>query len=84
MTDETQLANRDAGPSLDPSQPPASEGKRWAILIGFAAIVLLAAASINHNEGRNEPPAAVTAQQPAPASTNAVAPQPAPAPNSGG
>jgi hypothetical protein len=79
MTD-TDLANRDAGPT----QPPANEGKRWAILIGFAALVMLAALSVNHNEGRNEPPAASAATAPAPASTNAVAPQPAPATNSGG
>ena len=31
-----------------PDERPASSGKRWAILIGFAALVSIAAASINH------------------------------------
>lgn len=85
MTDPTNIANRDAGPVLDPDERPASNGKRWAILIGFAAVVFIAAASVNHRgDQRNEPPAASTAAQPAPGSTNAVLPQGAPATKSGG
>lgn len=85
MTDQNNIAQREAGPLLEPSERPVSEGKRWAILIGFAAVAFLAAASVNHKgDKRDEPPAAATAMQPAPPSTSAVAPQPAPAPPSGG
>ena len=86
MTDQSNMANREAGPVLDPNERPASNGKRWAILIGFAALVSIAAASINHKgDQRNEPPAASTATAPAPGSTNAVLPQGAPpATKSGG
>jgi hypothetical protein len=69
----------------DPDERPASSGKRWAILIGFAVVALGAAASINHRSDKDDaPPAAAAAQQPAPASTNAVLPQGAPATKSGG
>ena len=39
---------------LDPDERPASNGKRWAILIGFAALVSIAAASINHKGDQRE------------------------------
>jgi hypothetical protein len=85
MTDQSNMANREAGPVLAPDERPASSGKRWAILIGFAALVSIAAASINHkNDQPSVPPAASTATQPAPGSTNAVLPPGAPATKSGG
>jgi hypothetical protein len=85
MTDETSIASRQTGPALDPDERPASTGKRWAILIGFAAIALGAAASVNHRSDKAEqPPAAAAAQAPAPGSTNAVLPPAAPATKSGG
>jgi hypothetical protein len=85
MTEQNNIANREAGPVLDPNERPASNGKRWAILIGFAALVSIAAASINHRgDQRNEPPAASTATAPAPGSTNAVLPPGTPAAKSGG
>ena len=85
MTDPGNMANREAGRMLNPDERPASNGKRWAILIGFAALVSIAAACINHKGDQpNAPPAASTATQPAPGSTNAVLPQGAPATKSGG
>jgi hypothetical protein len=85
MTDPTNISNREAGPVLDPDERPASSGKRWAILIGFAAVVSLAAASVNHRSDKADaPPAAAAAKQQAPSSTNAVLPQGAPATKSGG
>jgi len=86
MTDPTNIANRDAGPALDPDERPVSDTKRWAILIGFAAVVSLAAASVNHRSDKpaEEPPAASAAKEQAPGSTNAVLPQAAPATKSGG
>ena len=85
MTDPTNIASREPGPVLDPGERPVSNGKRWAVLIGFAAVVSLVAASVNHrNDQPSEPPAAATATQPAPGSTNAVLPQSAPAAKSGG
>ena len=85
MTNPNNIANREAGPALKPDERPAGNGKRWAILIGFAAIVLGAATSINHGSDKaDQPPAASAAQAPAPASTNAVLPQGAPATKSGG
>ena len=85
MTDHSNIADRAAGPVLDPDAQPASSGKRWAILIVFAAIVLGAAASVNHRSDKAEqPPAAAAAQAPAPASSNAVLPQGAAPTKSGG
>jgi len=85
MTNPNNIANREAGPALKPDERPAGNGKRWAILIGFAAIVLGAATSINHRSDKaDQPPAASAAQAPAPASTNAVLPPSAPAAKSGG
>jgi hypothetical protein len=85
MTDPDTIANRATGPVLDPSERPASDAKRWAILLGFAAAVFIAAASINHRDDPgSEPPAASTATAPAPASTNAVLPPGAPTAKSGG
>jgi hypothetical protein len=85
MADPNNIADRDAGPLLEPGERPMSEGKRWAILLGFTAVVFLAAFSVNHKADQGDaPPAAATATQPAPPSTSAVAPQPAPAPPSGG
>ena len=81
----TNMANRETGPALAPDERPASSGKRWAILLGFAAAVFIAAASVNHNtDKQDQPPAATAAQAPAPASTNAVLPPGAPAAKSGG
>jgi hypothetical protein len=85
MTSPNDMTNREAGPMLDPDERPAGTDKRWAILIGFAAVVLLVASSINHQSDKpDQPPAAAAATQPAPASTNAVLPQGAPATKSGG
>ncbi len=85
MTDPNNVENREAGPLLESGERPMSEGKRWAILLGFAAVVFLAAFSVNHEADTGDaPPAAATATQPAPPSTSAVAPQPTPAPRSGG
>ena len=53
------IANREPGPLLEPDERPASAGKRWAILIGFAALVFAAAFSVNHKGDQpNAPPAA--------------------------
>jgi hypothetical protein len=86
MTDPTNIANRHAGPALDADERPASSGKRWAILIGFAAVVSIAVASVNHRSDRpaEEPPAAAAAKQQPPGSTNAVLPQGAAPTKSGG
>jgi hypothetical protein len=85
MTDQSNLAERAAGPTLDADERAASRGKRWAILIGFAVIVFGGAASVNHRSDKAEqPPAASAAQAPAPGSTNAVLPPSAPATKSGG
>jgi hypothetical protein len=85
MANQSNIANRGAGPALAPDDRPTGDRKRWAILIGFSTIVLLAAASVNHRSDKpDEPPAAAAATQPAPASTNAVLPQGAPATKSGG
>jgi hypothetical protein len=84
MTEQTDIASRQTGPAADPDAP-ASSGKRWAILIGFAVVVLGAAASVNHRADKaDQPPAAAAAQSPAPGSTNAVLPPTAPATKSGG
>ena len=85
MTDPGNIANRATGPALDPDERPASSGKRWAILLAFAVIVVGAATSINHRADKaDQPPAASAAQAPAPANTNAVLPPGAPATKSGG
>jgi len=85
MTDPSNLANRDAGAALNPDERPASSGKRWAILIGFAAVVSIAAASVNHRgDKQEEPPAASAAKQEPPGSTNAVLPPGASPTKSGG
>jgi hypothetical protein len=70
---------------LDPDERPASSSKRWAILVGFAVVVLGAAASVNHRADKvDAPPAAAATTAPAPGSTNAVLPPSAPAAKSGG
>jgi hypothetical protein len=85
MTDPTDIAGREAGPTLDPDERPASSGRRWAILIAFAVVALGAAASVNHrSDKQDEPPAASAAKQQAPGTTNAVLPQGAPGTKSGG
>lgn len=85
MTDRGNIADRETGPVLAPEERPGSSAKRWAILLGFAAAVFIAAASINHRSDKpDQPPAASTATAPAPASTNAVLPPGAPAAKSGG
>ena len=38
MTDQSNTARRQAGPALDPDERPSASGKRWAILLGFAAV----------------------------------------------
>lgn len=85
MTDPDNPANPATRPALDPDGRQTSNAKRWAILLGFAAIVFGAAASINHRTDKADaPPAASAATAPAPASTNAVLPPGAPATKSGG
>ena len=85
MTDQSNIADRAAGPMLDPDERPASSSKRWAILVGFAVVVLGAAASVNHRADKvDAPPAAAATTAPAPGSTNAVLPPSAPAAKSGG
>ncbi len=85
MTDPGNIADRETGPVLEPDERPAGSGKRWAILIGFAALVSIAAASVNHRgDTREEPPAAAAAKQEPPGSTNAVLPQGAAPTKSGG
>jgi hypothetical protein len=72
--------------TVDPAalQGSKSTGKKWAILLGFAAFVFLVVASVNHKGDQPAaPPAAATAAAPAPGSTNAVLPQGAPATKSG-
>jgi hypothetical protein len=61
------IANREPGPLLEPDERPASSGKRWAILIGFAAIMFLVAFSINHKGDEPSAPPAATATGPTPA-----------------
>ena len=61
------MANREAGPLLEPNERPASSAKRWAILIGFAAAVFLLAFSVNHKGGQPSEPPAATATGPTPA-----------------
>src|SRR4029077_18055986 len=61
MTDPDNIANRATGPVLDPDERPASNAKRWAILLGFAAAVFIAAASINHRDAPGAgPPGALS------------------------
>ena len=85
MTDETTMTNLQTAPALDPDERPATSGKRWAILVGFAAVALIAAASVNHRgDKQDQPPAAAAANAPAPASSNAVLPQGAAPTKSGG
>src|SRR3954466_15087418 len=99
MTDQSTIASRQAGPTLDPDERPASSGKRWAVLIGFAVLVLGAAASVNHRTDKADeppapanhrpkkpdaPPAAAAAKQEPPGSTNAVLPPGAAPTKSGG
>lgn len=62
------IASREAGPLLEPGERPASSGKRWAILVAFAAVMFLGVASISH-KGNDPapPPAATTATGPTPA-----------------
>jgi hypothetical protein len=85
MTDQSNIASRQTGPALDPDERPAGGGKRWAILIGFAVVVLGAAASVNHRTDKaDEPPAAAAAKQEPPGSTNAVLPPGAAPTKSGG
>ena len=85
MTNETNTAAGEPGYAVEPDAPPASSTKRWAILIGFAAVVSIAAASVNHRTDKaDEPPAAAAAKQEPPGSTNAVLPQGAAPTKSGG
>src|ERR1044072_7946296 len=58
------IANREAGPLLEPNQRPASSAKRWAILLGFAALVFLFAFSVNHQGDQPAAPPAATATGP--------------------
>ena len=67
MTMSNDIANREPGPLLEPDERPASTGKRWAILIGFAALVFLAVFSINHKGDQPNAPPAATATGPTPA-----------------
>ena len=60
-------ANREAGPLLEPNERPASNAKRWAILIGFAAVMFLAVVSINHKGDQPSAPPAASATGPTPA-----------------
>ena len=46
---------------------PRQHGKRWAILIGFAALMFLAVFSINHKGDQPDAPPAATATGPTPA-----------------
>ena len=66
MSDQQDIANREAGPLLDPNERPASSGKRWTILIGFAAAVFLMVFSINHKGDQPNAPPAATATGPTP------------------
>lgn len=80
MSDPNDIASREAGPLLEPNEKQQGEGRRWAILVGFAAMVMLAALSVNHNnDAPSAPPAASTATAP-----GLVTAPPAPAPPSGG
>lgn len=67
MSNQQDIASREAGPLLEPGERPASSGKRWAILIGFAAFVFLAVFSINHQGDQAAAPPAATATGPTPA-----------------
>ena len=73
------IANREAGPLLEPDERPASSAKRWTILIGFAALVFLFVFSINHKGDQPSAPPAASATGPTPA-----APVPPPATPRGG
>ena len=61
------IANREAGPLLEPDERPASSAKRWAILIGFAALMFVAVFSISHKGDQPPVPPAATATGPTPA-----------------
>ncbi len=61
------IANREPGPLLDPDERPASNGKRWAILIGFAALVFLFVFSVYHKGDQPDALPAATATGPTPA-----------------
>ncbi len=61
------IANREAGPLLEPDERPASSAKRWTILIGFTALVFLLVFSINHNGDQPSAPPAASATGPTPA-----------------
>ena len=67
MSNQQDIANREAGPLLEPGERPASSAKRWAILIGFAAAVFLVVFSINHKGDQPNAPPAATATGPTPA-----------------
>jgi hypothetical protein len=67
MSDQQDIANREAGPLLEPNERPASSATRWAILIGFAAAVFLMVFSINHKGDQPNAPPAATATGPTPA-----------------
>ena len=67
MSNQQDIANREAGPLLEPNERPASSAKRWAILIGFAAIMFLAVFSISHKGDQPAAPPAATATGPTPA-----------------
>jgi hypothetical protein len=67
MAMSNDIANREAGPLLEPDERPAGSGKRWAILIGSAALMFLAVFSINHKGDQPSAPPAATATGPTPA-----------------
>ena len=67
MSNQQDIANREAGPLLAPDERPVSSAKRWAILIGFAAAVFLMVFSINHKGDQPNAPPAATATGPTPA-----------------
>jgi hypothetical protein len=67
MAMSNDIANREAGPLLEAGERPAGTGKRWAILIGFAALMFLAVASISHKGDETNAPPAATATGPTPA-----------------
>ena len=66
MSNQQDIANREAGPLLKPGER-SSTGKRWAILIGFAALMFLAVASVSHKGDETNAPPAASATGPTPA-----------------
>ena len=69
------IRDRSAGPTLGQTERSQGDGKRWAILLGFAACAALAVFSVNHRNDTPATPSPATAAAPAPVATPPAAPR---------